>query len=151
MIKHTSKSVFIRESSSSVIQTYYEPALDYNDYTICNPQNKNGDGLFNDLLNFLTNPNSTETKQETTGIKKNEEYRVYPIPTSDVLTIEYYFAGEEDAEMILYDLLGREVIKTMLSNSNTTVSIPTGNLMQGIYTYKIKVGVNIYTNKIVKQ
>ena len=134
-----------------VLYTNYEPMFDYNDYVLCNPQNKNGEGLFNNLMNFLNNPNSIDTKKPSEGLQKFEQYKVYPIPTSDLLTIEYDFIGENDATITLNDILGREILQTTLKNENTKVSIPTAYLPQGIYIYKIKVGNEKYTGKILKK
>ena len=139
------------QSSSSVIRTYYEPALDYNDYVICNPQNKNGSGLFNDLMSFLNSPNGDNTKQPEQGIQKFDQYKIYPIPTNDQLTIEYDFVGDNDASFILVDILGREMLQTSLKSENTMVSISTLNLPLGVYMYKIHVGKECYNGKIIKR
>jgi hypothetical protein len=147
MIKHTSKSVFIRESSSSVIQTYYEPALDYNDYTICNPQNKNGASLFGDLLQFLSDPKSPQSETNR-GALQHDDYKIYPVPSSETITIQYDFAGNEDATMKLYDILGREIETIQLRNANTLVSFSVLTIPNGVYTYKIKVGKKTKTGKI---
>jgi hypothetical protein len=134
-----------------VLYAYYEPIVDYDDYATCNPQNKNGNALFNDLLIFLNNPNSNENKEVVTGVQQYEQYKVYPIPTTEQLTIEYDFVGDGDAEVILIDLLGREVLRTTLKNSNTKVLIPVGHLNTGIYMFNISVGTEKYTGKILKQ
>jgi hypothetical protein len=125
--------------------------FDYNDYVLCNPQNKNGEGLFNNLMNFLNNPNSNQHQSNEKGIQINEQYKLYPVPSSDILNIEYDFVGTNDAELIIFDVLGREVLKTHLLNSNTKVLLSIVNLKQGIYTYNIKVGQEKYTGKLIKQ
>jgi hypothetical protein len=105
----------------------------------------------NDLINFLNNPNNIDTKQPIEGLQKFEHYKVYPIPTSEALTIEYDFVGDNDAEIIIVDILGREALRTTLRNSTNKVYIPIKHLMQGMYMYKISVGKESYTGKIIKQ
>lgn len=134
-----------------MLYTYYEPLYSYDDFAICNPQNKNGEGMFNSLLNFLNNPNAINTKQPIGGFQKFEQYKVYPIPTNELLTIEYDFVGDNDATLTINDILGREILQTTLKNENTKVLIPTAFLPQGVYMYEIKVGIENYAGKILKQ
>jgi hypothetical protein len=131
-----------------VLYTYYEPIADYDDYATCNPQTKNGKSMFGDFMNFITNPSSIETKEVAQGIQAFESYKLYPVPTNDNLTIEYDFVGDEDANMYIYDILGREMAIIHLRNTNTKVSFSVLNLPNGIYTYKIKVGKETKTGKI---
>ena len=131
-----------------VLYAYYEPIVDYDDYATCNPQNKNGKSVFGDFMNFINNPSSIETKEVAQGIQAFETYKLYPVPTNDNLTIEYDFVGDEDANMYIFDILGREMVTIHLRNTNTKVSFSVLNLLNGIYTYKIKVGKETKTGKI---
>ena len=130
-----------------VLYSYFEPALDYNDYTICNPQNKYGSSLFGDLLQFLSNPKAPQSETNR-GTLQQDDYKIYPVPSSETITIQYDFAGNEDATMNLYDILGREIETIQLSNTNTLVSFSVLTIPNGVYTYKIKVGKETKTGKI---
>jgi hypothetical protein len=70
--------------------------------------------------------------------------RVYPNPVSNgVLHVESNLNTERTIS--LYDVLGKEVMKT--TTSNTTINI--GNLNSGIYIVKITEGGNTATKKLV--
>jgi hypothetical protein len=84
-------------------------------------------------------------RTETTGLKLSNSQS----PEAETLRgRKYDFAGDDDAAMYVYDILGREIEIIQLSNVNTMVSFSVINMPNGIYTYKINIGNETKTGKI---
>ena len=65
----------------------------------------------------------------------NVGLRVYPNPVSEVLNVELMSAEFEYAEISMYDIYGREMMKPTFSNQHSTFSI--AELASGNYVLKI--------------
>ena len=73
-------------------------------------------------------------------------FSVYPNPVSDYLTIEY--SGLQLGEFILYDLLGNEVCRHILTNTRKRVNL--NSLSPGIYFYALRSeGKKVETKKLI--
>ena len=64
---------------------------------------------------------------------------VYPVPTSDLLNIEIEHSLTEQAELIIYDLLGKEVKRKILTQNKTSLSLK-HDLQSGLYFYDLRMG-----------
>jgi surface protein len=69
------------------------------------------------------------------------EISIYPNPTSDKLHID----GLVVQDVVIYSVLGKEVVK--ISNQN---SIDVSSLSKGIYFIKVSDGINSSTKKFIK-
>jgi hypothetical protein len=92
--------------------------------------------------------NTQQVEEESAGILK-----IYPVPTSDAVTIE--FALEEATDVILnvFDLNGR-LIKTVLTGKQTkgkhNVNLSLDEFSSGVYFCRLQAGSEVFTQKIVK-
>jgi hypothetical protein len=72
---------------------------------------------------------------------------IYPNPATTQLTIDLANAGEANA--IIYNMLGQEVLQKTLSNMNNRINIAT--LPPGMYVVKVKQNEKIHTVKMSKK
>ena len=79
------------------------------------------------------------------NISKKESVTIYPNPVNDILTISGKFNKEEKVE--IYNMEGRKVIETTISNNNNTINV--SSLQTGEYILTIK-SINI-SNKFIKK
>jgi hypothetical protein len=87
-------------------------------------------------------PNQTGETNEHFGI------RIFPNPFSDRLHV--YNEDDSEAEIQLYDPLGRPVHKAILKPNHTTVCDP-GAIQAGVYSYQIRRSGKIYSGKLVRK
>lgn len=81
----------------------------------------------------------------------NLQNGMYPNPFTDQLTIEYNFQDAERIDLVLYDVLGKEVYRKGLSVTDTEVTIDLSQLANDTYTIKLFVDDNIeFHEKVVK-
>ena len=79
-----------------------------------------------------------------------DEMEVYPNPASSEINIDYNFDKNEIADLVIYDMLGREYIKAKLYGNVSHAKINTAQLMTGMYLYKIsKKDKSNYTGKLI--
>lgn len=76
---------------------------------------------------------------------ENENYRVFPTITDDIVNINY---DGECADIKLFDVYGRIITEYLHTNLH---NIHLGTLSQGIYIIGISIGENIYYQKIIKR
>ncbi len=79
-------------------------------------------------------------------------YQNYPNPFNPSTTISFMLNKSGLTELIIYDMLGREVAKLInqnLSAGNHTVSFNAVNLTSGIYFYKLSEGNNFVIKKMI--
>ena len=101
-------------------------------------------GVIDDHLSSLVNHPSCDM---TTGLEsevKNFKIEMYPNPIVDELII----VSDNNAEMYLYNLEGRQIMKIILRNRLT--KIPMGQLKSGFYFIKGRIGNNSFSKKIIK-
>ncbi len=86
---------------------------------------------------------------DTSQIDEENIIKVYPNPTTDKLTIEFN-SDIENMQLIIYDIVGREVLKRSLKHKSSTISIQ--SLKSGIYFYTLSgYGTETISGKIIKQ
>ncbi len=73
---------------------------------------------------------------------------IYPNPTSDILTIKSISNIEK---LMLYDSLGKLVLEFNASNQAFNNQLNISSLNRGVYNLKIKTGLGVEIQKIVKQ
>ena len=109
-----------------------------NDHRIGYHQNNSG---FSDSA--MTNVISTFLN--TASVVNEDSFKnsisIYPNPTSDKL----YIDGLVIQDVVIYSVLGKEVVK--ISNQN---SIDVSSLSKGVYFIKVSDGVNSSTKKFIK-
>ncbi len=85
----------------------------------------------------------------------HQKVTAYPIPFTDVLTIQYIVDKECDVNLLLYDLLGNPVahlIRQQMQEQGQHQAILNGShLAPGIYLYLLQIGEQRYQGKVIKQ
>jgi hypothetical protein len=77
---------------------------------------------------------------------------VYPNPVNDVMNIVINPGKEDQVLISVLDVNGRTVLNRSVdlpSETLTTLRIPAGNLVAGIYIVRMQIGTNIISRKIV--
>ncbi len=80
-------------------------------------------------------------------INNNEGMHIYPNPAKDKITINY--AGREDMNMFIYNIVGECVLKRELNN--TTNEIDIRSLSEGMYIIKIAGAQGTMQSKLIKE
>ena len=87
----------------------------------------------------------------TTGIeeKKNDiSWKLYPIPTSDYTTLEFYNSTKDNFTLSLFDSNGRLVHK-IIDITTDRIKIESKNLTSGFYFFQLQSDKGIATGKLV--
>jgi hypothetical protein len=81
---------------------------------------------------------------------KNTLSGAYPNPANNTVNFEYSLNTENTASVVIRNLLGTVVKKSDLSNTETRLSVFTGDLPEGIYFYSLEVdGKTLTTRKLI--
>ena len=77
---------------------------------------------------------------------------VYPNPSNEQFNIALGLVQEQDAQITVLDLNGREILSNSYRNiKNQTISLNLGYLPKGVYVLRIKLKDEIITKKIILQ
>ena len=96
------------------------------------------------LFNMSTNAQETKKKTKTQETAVIEGLNLYPNPVSNG---KVYITSKNDLdkEIIIFDVLGKKVLQTMLSSRELNVS----NLTSGVYIIKINEKEASATRKLI--
>jgi Secretion system C-terminal sorting domain len=85
--------------------------------------------------------------------KQNPNFKIYPNPTSDKLTIEFTSERPQLVDFELFDTNGKLVYAYKLHSKagNNHLSFDTSQFPKGLYSLKIKQGTVVSLEKIVIQ
>ena len=92
---------------------------------------------------------------DTLIVSVNEEvsnhlsYKIYPNPASDIVTINMNNPNNDDAEIIISNLLGDVVFSEKMNREQQEIN--TVNFNDGIYLVSIKTGKTVKTGKLIIQ
>ena len=110
-----------------------------------------------DMMMYYTAYDVVSTTLENTLPLDFEVYPAYPNPFNPVTTIGYYLPNEGSVNIIIYDMMGRE-IKVLQSGIQTpghgkvqwNASNDKGQpVSAGVYLYQINIGGKMYSKKMV--
>lgn len=113
-----------------------------------------GTGVFTDVGEFWEYDSGTTSVQNYNDLKVNKFslYQNYPNPFNPVTTIQYEIPKESFVEIIVYDVMGREV-KELVNEEKLAgryeVKFNGGTLSSGIYFYVLRTGSFVETRKLV--
>jgi hypothetical protein len=125
--------------------------IHYDDLEICNGQGvfKNGISKLQEQLNMLKNYKKYEQVKKNRIVNENEVI-VYPNPADNEITVAYNIKSKEAATFILYDLLGRERIKTTFYGLVNKATVNVSGLETGVYLYTLqKQDKTNFTGKLI--
>ena len=132
------------------IYSLWEPNAIFDDRIICiQGQNKNQDNSQLNIDSLIESQIAeTNVKMVSNNISANASnskkiisdsksvINVFPNPASTFIIIEYNC--ESDGELILYNSMGQEILKTSLEKGNMKVQIKISDIANGMYQYKCK-------------
>jgi len=105
--------------------------------------------LTNNLLVIKNKPNSVEDEETPTEFAL---YQNYPNPFNPSTRIKYQVASTEKVNLIVYDILGRE-IATLVNETkpvgNHEVEFDASKLPSGIFFYRLQSGDFTQTKKMM--
>lgn len=78
----------------------------------------------------------SKTVTNTNELSRNE-VAVYPNPVKDILNIDFLSLADSEADILIYDLTGKQRIKTKKTNTDKILKIDTQSLKLGIYILEI--------------
>jgi hypothetical protein len=110
------------------------------DFTTTVSSNLNGTGRF-----YLHTTTSLLNNNETNDVVLN----VFKLDRNNFITVEGLSAQSNLTNLKLYNLLGKEVLSTTLTNNTNTQTISTEGLSAGIYVIKLESGNNLLTKKLI--
>ncbi len=119
----------IPDSATIILTTFY------------NTQH-NGSSLYVDNLSFDTSISSIENTNNSLP-QKFSLYQNYPNPFNPSTTIEFSLPNSEYVELIVYNILGKEVttlVSNKLNTGNHTYQFDGRNLASGVYYYQLVAG-----------
>jgi N-acetyl-anhydromuramyl-L-alanine amidase AmpD len=115
-----------------------------------NIQAENGAGLLSNIIS--SNGQKVDSTCAAIGINeivKANGFAIYPNPFTNNITVKLNTLSSNDGKITLTDVLGREVFAVKLED--TTKTINTTSLAQGIYWITIENGKDRFTSKLVKE
>ena len=132
------------------IYSLWEPNAIFYDRIICiQGQNKNQDNSNINIdsliesqiaeanVKMVSNNISADASNTKKVISDSKSViKVFPNPASTFIIVEYNC--ESDGELILYNSLGQEILKTSLEKGNMKVQIQINDIANGMYQYKCK-------------
>ncbi len=146
---------FETEVTITKANEWEELTFDYNSPTLFPPVNNNdtkivfffdfgnqGDGSINSTYYFDDIAFSTPLSTPSFEISK---VKLYPNPVSQQVTID---ANKEIQKVVIYDLLGKEILVKKPQSNMTT--IPTNGLQKGVYVVKTTIDGKETTSKFIK-
>jgi hypothetical protein len=125
---------------------------DYFDKYLCMPTslNKTDNNIDLDSLEFVQAINSV--KQNSSKHIVNSDILIYPNPASSQITVKYF--KNNKGQFVLFDILGKEVLRVDLDLGERVVTFDVSELSNGIYSYNIhfedesKINGKLYIQKL---
>ncbi len=127
----------------------FSSGIHYDDLIICNGQAvyKNGISKLQEQLNSL---HGSENYHDKSIMLAENEILVYPNPTTTEVNFEYNFDKNEVADLVIYDIQGREQLRSKLYGYTSHARLSSLRLLQGVYIYKIsKKDKTNFTGKLI--
>ncbi len=106
----------------------------------------NGD-IYGVSLSYVTSVGEVKSLPERFTLKQN-----YPNPFNPTTTIEFDILERVEVKLIVYDILGREIVKIInreLEPGRYKVDFNADNLPSGIYFYRLEAGKFVSVRKMV--
>jgi hypothetical protein len=133
-----------------MLYAFFEPGLTYDDFVLCNAQQKGAGGLFDDWMTFLNQGSDGKGRSGENPRAGADELLVYPNPTDAKVHFVRDAMGSLDAVQIcVFDLTGRVVLQSDFNGHMDTV-LDLSALLPGIYFYSYSDTKDRFSGKIEK-
>ncbi|PLX21549.1 MAG: hypothetical protein C0597_03280 [Marinilabiliales bacterium] len=114
-------------------------------YTFYNRNNSD------DSISFTVNYEIVVTSIDYISELK-ESIRAYPNPVQNFLNVEYKLQDYQNANISLFDIVGKRLQTQEIYNNSNTVQLDFSDLKSGLYIWTFEVdGIPIKTEKIIKR
>jgi hypothetical protein len=136
----------------STVITTNSLSLTHNTVYYFNVQAEDGAGLLSNIIS--SNGQKADTTCSPLGIIESglkNELSVYPNPFSNLITIDLQIELAHDGSLIITDVLGREISKTLIEKGRKTKTLNTSELAQGVYWIKLVSEEMEKTTKLIKE
>lgn len=77
----------------------------------------------------------------------SDKYKIYPNPSNNIINIELFNVNENIVAFELYDILGKKIYSSVLTEIKNKIDIT--SLKQGVYHYKIDIDNSTFSGKII--
>ena len=111
---------------------------------------------------LVTNQNGCQTKTRTiyfsvpnndviTGEEeiRTDTFSIYPNPNAGIFTVRFSTSLTENAQVTIFDAIGRKVTQTILQKGNQDFSIDIKKEPKGIYLIRFNINDKVHTKTIV--
>lgn len=87
------------------------------------------------LIDYVRNIITPSKPVGVSELSMQDEYRVYPNPVADKLTIESQLPLTTEVYITIFNLQGQEILKQKMANTNSVIDV--SSWAKGVYIYKI--------------
>ncbi|HPG40240.1 MAG TPA: sugar-binding protein [bacterium] len=104
------------------------------------------------VARFLGSPIVSDIKQEAKVASTFDLFQNYPNPFNPTTTINFSLPVDSNVKLVVYDILGRELINLVDKRVQAGVHSVTFNAAQfpsGLYFYKLQAGNNVFIKKMM--
>lgn len=106
-------------------------------------------------LEFTGSEEMVQFSVNLTGMTERpfEVFNVYPNPVKDYTVVNFHVNGEENVELMIYNLLGKQVFHSGLevfSHGSHTMKVDASRFNPGIYFVNLRIGDQMFTKKITR-
>ena len=115
--------------------------LNEEDFELTTQNSLSGAGRF--FVHLTQDTFSNEELAETSLLN------VFKLDRNNFITIEGLATGANQTNLRLYNILGKQVLSTVLSNNTNTQRVSTKGLAAGVYIIKLESGNNLLTKKLI--
>ena len=115
--------------------------LNEEDFELTTQNSLNGAGRF--FVHLTEDTFSNEELAETSLLN------VFKLDRNNFITIEGLATGANQTSLRLYNILGKQVVSTVLSNNTNTQRVSTKGLAAGVYIIKLESGNKLLTKKLI--
>ncbi|MBL0053445.1 MAG: T9SS type A sorting domain-containing protein [Bacteroidetes bacterium] len=90
---------------------------------------------------------------QSENIIENNDVLIYPQPADNIVYFKLKKELVANAEIIIYDVYGRQILENKIERSNTIFSVTTEKLNSGFFMYELKSldGTILFTGKLTIQ
>ena len=101
-------------------------------------------------LSFTNQAVAPVTEAPVVDTQQGSSLTLYPNPATNSINISYSFEGNEQANVTILDVEGRELLRTKIT-ANDVTQLPLGNLQPGLYLCKVQTDKESVTQVFTKQ
>jgi hypothetical protein len=103
-----------------------------------------------DLMVFDDSSNARTGSTSENLALQNTFSKIYPNPNNGEMQMDYELRENENGELVIYDMTGRELSNYKLLQGKNTLQISEQSIPNGIYLYRITVNDTVInTDKLV--